>query len=62
MELPVLREAVERCQGRAITEASGGLEIGKLRQVAETGVDLLSLGSLTHSAKALDLSMLIELH
>jgi nicotinate-nucleotide pyrophosphorylase (carboxylating) len=62
MELKVLREAVERCGGKAITEASGGLEIGKLRQVAETGVDLLSLGSLTHSAKALDLSMLIELH
>ncbi len=62
MDVNTLREAVERCQGKAITEASGGLQIGKLRQVAETGVDLLSLGSLTHSAKALDLSMLIELH
>lgn len=58
----VLREAVERCAGKAITEASGGLAIGALREVAETGVDLLSLGSLTHSAPALDLSMLIELH
>lgn len=62
MDLPTLREAVERCHGKAITEASGGLEIGKLRLVADTGVDLLSLGSLTHSFKALDLSMLIELH
>ncbi|MDQ8045688.1 MAG: carboxylating nicotinate-nucleotide diphosphorylase [Patulibacter sp.] len=60
MDLGTLREAVERCQGKAITEASGGLEIGKLRAVAETGVDLLSLGSLTHSAPALDLSMLID--
>ncbi len=62
MDLRTLREAVERCQGKAVAEASGGLEIGKLRLVAETGVDLLSLGSLTHSAPALDLSMLIELH
>ena len=62
MDDAVLREAVERCRGRAVTEASGGLQIGKLRSVAETGVDLLSLGSLTHSAPALDLSMLIELH
>lgn len=62
MDHATLREAVERARGKAITEASGGLEIGRLRAVAETGVDLLSLGSLTHSAPALDLSMLIELH
>jgi nicotinate-nucleotide pyrophosphorylase (carboxylating) len=62
MDLRTLREAVERCRGKAITEASGGLELGRLRAVAETGVDLLSLGALTHSAPALDLSMLIELH
>lgn len=62
MDLATLREAVERCEGKAITEASGGLQIGNLRAVADTGVDLLSLGSLTHSAPALDLSMLIELH
>lgn len=62
MDLRTLREAVERCRGKAVTEASGGLELGKLRPVAETGVDLLSLGALTHSAPALDLSMLIELH
>lgn len=57
----MLREAVERCRGRAVTEASGGLVLGRLRAVAETGVDLLSLGALTHSAPALDLSMLVEL-
>lgn len=62
MDLRTLREAVERSKGKAVTEASGGLVIGNLRPVAETGVDLLSLGSLTHSAPALDLSMLIELH
>lgn len=62
MDLRTLREAVERSKGKAVTEASGGLELGTLRPVAETGVDLLSLGALTHSAPALDLSMLIELH
>lgn len=60
MSLPVLREAVERCAGKAVTEASGGLRLGTLRPVAETGVELLSIGALTHSAPALDLSMLIE--
>lgn len=61
MSVSTLREAVERASGKAETEASGGLAIGSLRQVAETGVDYLSIGSLTHSAPALDLSMLIEL-
>lgn len=62
MDLVTLREAVERCRGKAVTEASGGLSLGNLRAVAETGVELLSLGALTHSAPALDLSMLVELH
>lgn len=62
MDLGTLREAVERCAGKAVTEASGGLSLGNLRAVADTGVELLSLGALTHSAPALDLSMLVELH
>ncbi len=52
-----LREAVEVVGGKVETEASGGITLGNLRQVAETGVDFLSLGSLTHSAGALDVSL-----
>ncbi len=57
MDLVTLREAVARCRGRAITEASGGVTLETVRAVAETGVDLISVGALTHSAPALDLSL-----
>jgi len=60
MELPLLREAVALGGGRIVLEASGGLEPGRLRAVAETGVDFLSLGCLTHSAPAADLAMEME--
>lgn len=53
----VLREAVALVDGRLTTEASGGITLENLREVAETGVDLISMGSLTHSVKVLDLSM-----
>ena len=53
----MLREAVALCKGRAITEASGGVTEESVREVAETGVDLISIGALTHSVKALDLSL-----
>ncbi len=56
-----LRTAVERVAGRAELEASGGITMANLRAVAETGVDFISLGALTHSASALDLSLLVEL-
>ena len=52
-----LRAAVALCAGRARTEASGGITLSNLREVAETGVDFVSLGALTHSAKALDVSL-----
>jgi nicotinate-nucleotide pyrophosphorylase (carboxylating) len=52
-----MSEAVRRCRGRALTEASGGITLANIREVAETGVDIISLGALTHSAKALDISM-----
>ena len=52
-----LREAVALCKGRALTEASGGITEENVREVAETGVDLISVGALTHSVKALDLSL-----
>jgi nicotinate-nucleotide pyrophosphorylase (carboxylating) len=55
-----LREAVERVAGRAELEASGGVNLQTIREIAESGVDFVSVGALTHSAPALDLSMLLE--
>jgi nicotinate-nucleotide pyrophosphorylase (carboxylating) len=52
-----LREAVEVVGGRAITEASGGITLATVRAVAQTGVDLISVGALTHSAPSLDLGL-----
>ena len=46
-----------RVAGRAITEASGGITLATARAVADTGVDLLSIGALTHSAPALDVAL-----
>ena len=54
MDLETLAEAVRRARGRAVTEASGGIRPESVREVAETGVDLISLGWLTHSAPSLD--------
>ena len=55
--LPQLREAVARNAGRAILEASGNVSQDTLREIAETGVDRISVGALTKDVKALDLSM-----
>jgi nicotinate-nucleotide pyrophosphorylase (carboxylating) len=55
-----LRAAVAQVAGRAQLEASGGVTLETLRAVAETGVDFVSMGSLTHSAAALDLSLRLE--
>jgi nicotinate-nucleotide pyrophosphorylase (carboxylating) len=55
-----LRRAVELAGGRAELEASGGVTLETARAVAETGVDYISVGALTHSAPALDLSLLTE--
>jgi len=55
-----LRDAVRLVDRRALTEASGGINLDTVRSVAETGVDLISVGALTHSAKALDLALEIE--
>jgi nicotinate-nucleotide pyrophosphorylase (carboxylating) len=57
MTLEELREAVARARDRAQTEASGGVTLASARAIAETGVDFLSVGALTHSAPALDLSL-----
>lgn len=55
-----MREAVRRIGGRALTEASGNVTLDTVRARAETGVDLISSGALTHSAKALDVSLEID--
>jgi len=60
MSLDELREAVERAAGRAQLEASGGITLENVRGVAETGVDFISVGALTHSAPALDFSLLFD--
>jgi nicotinate-nucleotide pyrophosphorylase (carboxylating) len=52
-----LRRAVDLIGGRALTEASGGISLDTVRAVAESGVDLISVGSLTHSVRALDISL-----
>ncbi len=57
MPLPLLREAVQRAKGRAITEASGGITPETAAEVASTGVDLLSIGWITHSAPNLDVAL-----
>ena len=57
MDLPALAEAVRRCRGRALTEASGGITPATAPAIAATGVDLLSVGWLTHSAPALDVAL-----
>jgi nicotinate-nucleotide pyrophosphorylase (carboxylating) len=60
MDIPHIREAVSVIQNRAIVEVSGGVTLKHLSELAETGVDLISVGALTHSAKAVDLSMRIQ--
>jgi nicotinate-nucleotide pyrophosphorylase (carboxylating) len=60
MDTPTLREAVRRCTGRVLTEASGGIRPDNVRAVAETGVDLVSLGWITHSAPSLDVALDVE--
>ena len=56
-----LRAAVARVAGRAELQASGGVTLQTLRATAETGVNSISMGQLTHSAPALDLSLILEL-
>ena len=57
MSNEMMREAVKIIDGRAKTEASGGITLETIAEVAKTGVDIISLGALTHSVKAFDISM-----
>jgi nicotinate-nucleotide pyrophosphorylase (carboxylating) len=60
MDLATLRQAVALNQGKALLEASGNMTLERVRAVAETGVDLISVGALTHSVTAADLSLRLE--
>lgn len=62
MSVADLADAVRRVAGRALLEASGGVTLATVRAIAETGVDLISVGALTHSAPAVDLNMKIRIH
>ncbi len=55
-----MRDAVQLVQGRALLEASGNMSLERVREVARTGVDFISVGALTHSAPAVDLSMTVS--
>ncbi len=57
MDPATLREAVAMVAGRCVTEASGGVTLDTVRTIAETGVDFISVGALTHSAANLDVGM-----
>ena len=57
MDVATLKKAVALVDGRVLTEASGGVNLQTVRKIAETGVDLISVGALTHSAPRLDLSL-----
>jgi nicotinate-nucleotide pyrophosphorylase (carboxylating) len=61
MNLEDMRKAVRAVHGRALVEASGGITLDNVRAVAETGVDFISVGAITHSARALDISLELEL-
>ncbi len=57
MPPPVLRECVALCKGICKTEASGGINLGTIHAIAQTGVDAISVGALTHSAPSIDLAL-----
>ncbi len=57
MSIDMMHQAVDLVSGKALTEASGGVNLNNVSKIAETGVDLISVGALTHSAPACDISM-----
>jgi nicotinate-nucleotide pyrophosphorylase (carboxylating) len=61
MSVEELAEAVRHIRGRALVEASGGVTLDTVRGIAASGVDLISVGALTHSAPAVDISMKITI-
>ena len=61
MDLPMLREAVRLNAGRAVLEISGGVTLERVRELAQTGVDRISVGALTKDVRAIDLSLRMEM-
>jgi nicotinate-nucleotide pyrophosphorylase (carboxylating) len=57
MSLEQLRQAVQKCRGKVRTEASGGVTLSTVRSIAECGVDFISVGALTHSARSVDIAL-----
>jgi nicotinate-nucleotide pyrophosphorylase (carboxylating) len=60
MSIETMRAAVELTRGRALLEASGNVALSSVRKIAETGIDFISVGELTHSAKVFDFSLLVK--
>ena len=60
MDCDTMRHCVGLINGRALVEASGGVNLDTVRAIAETGVDIISIGALTHSPRAMDISMLLD--
>jgi len=60
MDINTMIDAVKIIAGRSLVEASGGVNLSSVRAIAETGVDIISVGALTHSAPSMDISMLLE--
>ncbi len=60
MSIEEMRSGVEMCRGRCLTEASGNVSLESVREIAETGVDMISVGALTHSVTALDIGLDFE--
>ena len=60
MEPPEIARCVEIAAGRVLVEASGGIGLDNAAEIAATGVDVISVGALTHSAPAVDISFLLE--
>jgi len=57
MDVNTMRDAIKLIEGNALVEASGGINLQTVRQAALTGVDFISVGAVTHSARAMDISM-----
>jgi len=57
MDLATMRQAVSIINGQALIEASGGVNLDTVRGIAETGVDIISVGALTHSARSCDIGL-----
>jgi len=60
MDIEQIKEAIKFINGKSVVEISGGVTINSLNQLADTGVDIISAGALTHSAKSVDISMRIR--